>query len=70
MRTILLVVYLSPKFTDLRPQIPNFLRLADGASFIIGNMLIYAFRWVAMSTASMAGFDSITLAARSTLAYG
>jgi hypothetical protein len=66
--TILIVVYSCPQLADLRPQVPNLFRLADRAGFFVGDMLIHAFGGVAMGTAGVAGLDSVTLAAGSTLA--
>ena len=67
-RTILFIVYSCPQLADLRPQVPNLFRLADGAGFFVRDMLIHAFGGVAMSTAGVAGLDSVTLGTGSTLA--
>jgi hypothetical protein len=60
-RTIVPLVYPSAEFPDLRSKVPYFLGLADGAGLFFGHILIYAFRWIPMSTTGMAGFDSVTL---------
>lgn len=67
-RTVLLGIYPGPEIPDLCPQVPDLLLLADRAGLLTGDTFINTFRRVSMSATCVAGLDTVTLAAGSTLA--
>jgi hypothetical protein len=68
MHTVILVVYSRAKISNLRPQVPNLLGLADGVGLLARHRFIHTFRGVAMGAACMTGLDAVTLTAGSPLA--